>query len=105
MLAFESGLGFQLWQHPISDATVKAARMRFRPILMTSIAFNLGVLPLVFATGAASASRRSVGAAVCSGMIMSTVLAVFFTPVFLPNFQSLSERLTHKSSETAAKQN
>ena len=89
----------------ISDATVKAARMRFRPILMTSIAFILGVLPLVFATGADAASRRSLGAAVCGGMITSTVLAVFFTPVFFSIFQSLSERLTRKSSQTAAKQN
>ena len=50
----------------ISDATVKAARTRFRPILMMSIAFILGVLPLVFATGAAAASRRSLGTAVCA---------------------------------------
>lgn len=65
----------------------------------------LGVLPLVFATGATAASRRSLGAAVCGGMITSTVLAVFFTPVFFSIFQSLSEGLTRKSSQTAAKQN
>lgn len=66
----------------IIDASVNAARARFRPILMTSIAFILGVFPLVFAEGAASASRRALGTAVCGGMITATVLAVLFTPVF-----------------------
>jgi HAE1 family hydrophobic/amphiphilic exporter-1 len=75
----------------IQKAALDAARMRFRPILMTSFAFILGVLPLVFATGAAAASRRSLGTAVCGGMITSTVLAVFFTPVFYVVFQWLSE--------------
>jgi multidrug efflux pump subunit AcrB len=78
----------------IVDASVNAARARFRPILMTSIAFILGVLPLVFATGAAAASRRSLGTAVCGGMITSTVLAIFFTPVFYAVFQWLSNRFT-----------
>ncbi len=81
----------------ILDATVHAAKMRFRPILMTSIAFILGVLPLVFATGAAAASRRALGTAVCGGMITSTVLAVFFTPIFFAVFQRISEfRLRRK---------
>ncbi|WP_442505276.1 efflux RND transporter permease subunit [Novipirellula sp. SH528] len=75
----------------IREAAVDASRMRFRPILMTSFAFILGVLPLVFATGAAAASRRSLGTAVCGGMITSTVLAVFFTPVFYVVFQWISE--------------
>ncbi len=75
----------------IHEAAIDAARMRFRPILMTSFAFILGVLPLVFATGAAAASRRSLGTAVCGGMITSTVLAVFFTPVFYVVFQWISE--------------
>ena len=66
----------------IVDASVNAARARFRPILMTSIAFILGVFPLVFAEGAAAASRRALGTAVCGGMITATVLAVLFTPVF-----------------------
>ncbi len=76
----------------ITEATLKASRMRLRPILMTSIAFILGVLPLVFAEGAAAASRRSLGTAVCGGMITSTILAIFFTPVFYAVFQWLSER-------------
>jgi len=79
----------------IREAAMAAAKMRFRPILMTSFAFILGVLPLVFATGAAAASRRSLGTAVCGGMLTSTVLAVFFTPVFYVVFQWLSEVRQH----------
>ena len=65
--------------------------MRFRPIIMTSFAFILGVLPLVFATGAGAASRQSLGTAVCGGMLTSTVLAVFFVPVFYVAIQWLIE--------------
>ena len=65
--------------------------MRFRPILMTSFAFILGVVPLVFATGAAAASRQALGTAVFGGMITSTVLAVFFVPVFYVVIQKLIE--------------
>jgi HAE1 family hydrophobic/amphiphilic exporter-1 len=75
----------------IRDAALTAARMRFRPILMTSIAFILGVVPLVFASGAGAASRRSLGTAVFGGMITSTVLAVFFVPAFYVAIQSLVE--------------
>lgn len=78
----------------IRDSALQAAKLRFRPILMTSFAFILGVLPLVFATGAAAASRRALGTAVCGGMLSSTILAVFFTPVFYVTFQWLSERWT-----------
>jgi hydrophobe/amphiphile efflux-1 (HAE1) family protein len=78
----------------IFDAAVEAARLRLRPILMTSIAFILGVVPLVFATGAAAASRRSLGTAVFGGMISSTVLAVFFVPVFYLTIQWLSEKIS-----------
>lgn len=83
----------------IREAAIEASRMRFRPILMTSFAFILGVLPLVFATGAAAASRRSLGTAVCGGMITSTVLAVFFTPVFYIVFQWISE-MRHRSADS-----
>ena len=65
--------------------------MRFRPIIMTSFAFILGMLPLVFATGAGAASRAALGTAVFGGMITSTVLAVFFVPVFYVAIQSLIE--------------
>jgi HAE1 family hydrophobic/amphiphilic exporter-1 len=65
----------------ITDAAVEAARIRLRPILMTSFAFILGVLPLAYATGAGSAARNSVGTAVAGGMLASTVLSVIFIPV------------------------
>jgi len=75
----------------ITEAAVEASRLRFRPILMTSFAFILGVLPLVWATGAAAASRQALGTAVFGGMITSTVLAVFFVPVFYVAVQGLIE--------------
>ena len=65
----------------IVDAAVEAARIRLRPILMTSLAFILGVLPLVFATGAGQAGRHSVGTAVFGGMLVSTFLNLVFIPV------------------------
>ena len=63
-------------------ATLEACHLRFRPILMTSIAFILGVLPLVVSSGAGSASQRAIGTGVMGGMITATVLAIFFVPVF-----------------------
>jgi HAE1 family hydrophobic/amphiphilic exporter-1 len=65
----------------VVDAAVEAARIRLRPILMTSLAFILGVLPLVFATGAGQEARHSVGTAVAGGMLVSTILNVVFIPV------------------------
>jgi len=64
------------------EATLEAVHLRFRPILMTSVAFILGVLPLVISSGAGSASQRAIGTGVMGGMITATVLAVFFVPVF-----------------------
>jgi HAE1 family hydrophobic/amphiphilic exporter-1 len=75
----------------ILEAAVLASRQRFRPILMTSFAFILGVWPLVHAEGAGAASRQALGTAVFGGMITATLLAVFFTPVFFVTFQWLSE--------------
>jgi len=66
----------------VVDAVLEAAHLRFRPILMTSLAFILGVLPLVLASGAGSASQRAIGTGVMGGMISATVLAVFFVPLF-----------------------
>jgi len=62
-----------------------------KPILMTSFTFILGVLPLVVAQGAGAASQRALGSAVFGGMIVSTILSIFFVPVFFVVFQSLSE--------------
>jgi HAE1 family hydrophobic/amphiphilic exporter-1 len=77
---------------PILDAALDAARTRFRPILMTSFAFILGVLPLVTATGAGANSRISLGLSVFSGMIASTCLAVLFVPSFFVVLQRFEER-------------
>ncbi|MGH7790288.1 MAG: efflux RND transporter permease subunit [Candidatus Binatia bacterium] len=76
----------------IAEAAIEAARLRFRPILMTSFAFILGVYPLVVARGAGAASRQALGTAVFGGMITSTFLAVLFVPVFYVVMQGLSER-------------
>jgi HAE1 family hydrophobic/amphiphilic exporter-1 len=76
----------------ILDSAVEASRMRFRPILMTSFAFILGVLPLVTAVGAGANARRSLGISVFSGMIASTCLAVLFVPSFFALLQRLDER-------------
>ena len=65
----------------IGDAAVEAARIRLRPILMTSFAFILGVLPLAFASGAGAGARNSVGTAVAGGMLASTFLSIIFIPV------------------------
>ncbi|MGJ7582211.1 efflux RND transporter permease subunit [Variovorax sp. RHLX14] len=64
------------------EAALEAAHLRFRPIIMTSLAFGLGVVPLVLASGAGSASQRAIGTGVLGGMITGTILAVFFVPVF-----------------------
>lgn len=64
------------------EATLDAARMRLRPILMTSLAFILGVLPLVISNGAGSGAQNAVGTGVMGGMIAATILAIFFVPVF-----------------------
>ncbi|MFE1598921.1 efflux RND transporter permease subunit [Methylobacterium sp. ID0610] len=76
----------------IEEAALAAARLRLRPILMTSLAFILGVLPLVFATGAGAAARRSIGITVCSGMTASTFVAVLFVPPLFVVLQRWSER-------------
>ena len=66
----------------LSEAAVEAARLRVRPIIMTSLAFMLGVLPLAIATGAGAASQRAIGTGVIGGMLSATVLGVLFVPVF-----------------------
>jgi hydrophobic/amphiphilic exporter-1 (mainly G- bacteria), HAE1 family len=76
----------------IVQAAVEGARLRFRPIIMTSFAFILGVFPLVIATGAGAGARRSIGVAVFSGMIASTCLAVVFVPSFFVVMQRIEER-------------
>ncbi|MGH6936543.1 MAG: efflux RND transporter permease subunit, partial [Methylocella sp.] len=90
---------------PILEAAVDAARIRFRPILMTSFAFILGVLPLVLATGAGANARKSLGISVFTGMIASTCLAVVFVPAFFVALQRLDERRRrNKPTAVAPKQ-
>jgi multidrug efflux pump subunit AcrB len=64
------------------DAVLEAARLRFRPILMTSLAFILGVMPLALSHGAGAGARQSVGTGVMGGMMAATFLAIFFVPLF-----------------------
>jgi hydrophobe/amphiphile efflux-1 (HAE1) family protein len=82
----------------VLDATMHAARLRLRPILMTSFAFILGVVPLFLATGASAASRRSLGTAVFGGMNAATLLAVFFVPVQYFVIESMVERRRRKTA-------
>jgi multidrug efflux pump len=74
------------------EATVAAGRDRMRPILMTSLAFGLGVLPLAIATGAGSGAQRAIGTGVLGGMIVGTFLGVVFIPLFFVVVQRLVGR-------------
>ena len=88
----------------ITDAALEAARIRLRPILMTSIAFILGVLPLAYATGAGAAARNSVGTTVAGGMIASTFLSIVFIPVLYVVIRTLvpgQPRRSHATVEVA----
>ena len=76
----------------VRDAAIEAAHLRLRPILMTSFAFILGVLPLVLASGASSGARRSLGTAVFGGMLSATLLAIFIVPVLYVMIESFVER-------------
>ena len=80
----------------IVDAAIESSRIRLRPILMTSFAFILGVLPLALATGAGAAARNSVGTAVAGGMIASTFLSIFFIPVLYVVIRSIAPGRAHR---------
>ena len=84
----------------ISEAAIEAAELRLRPILMTSFAFILGVLPLVFATGAGALGRRSVGTTIVGGMLLSTVLNLVFIPVLYVILSRLLRRGDKPASKT-----
>ena len=81
----------------IIEAAIEAAELRLRPILMTSIAFILGVLPLYFATGAGAYGRHSVGTAIVGGMVLSTILNLFFIPVLYVLLKTFLGRFSHKA--------
>jgi HAE1 family hydrophobic/amphiphilic exporter-1 len=86
----------------IAEAAIEAAELRLRPILMTSFAFILGVLPLVFATGAGALGRRSVGTTIVGGMLLSTVLNLFFIPVLYVILSRLLRRGTTVDTQPSA---
>jgi HAE1 family hydrophobic/amphiphilic exporter-1 len=86
---------------PLLESAVEAARARFRPILMTSFAFILGVAPLVFASGAGASARKSIGITVFSGMIASTCLAVLFVPTFFVIVQRFENWLRERKEKKA----
>jgi HAE1 family hydrophobic/amphiphilic exporter-1 len=86
---------------PLLESAVAAARARFRPILMTSFAFILGVVPLVLATGAGASARKSIGITVFSGMIASTCLAVLFVPTFFVVVQRFENWLAERGRKAS----
>ena len=83
---------------PVAQAAIEAARLRFRPIVMTSMAFVLGIIPLVIATGAGAAARRSMGTGVFGGMILATFIATIFIPLFF-TWLSAKQVQHHKRQE------
>ena len=87
---------------PIVDAAVEATRRRFRPIIMTSFAFILGVVPMATASGAGAASQQALGTVVVGGMLASTLFAIPFVPVFYIVMQRLSERRGARKAEAPA---
>jgi HAE1 family hydrophobic/amphiphilic exporter-1 len=89
---------------PLLESAVEAARARFRPILMTSFAFILGVVPLVLATGAGANARKSIGITVFSGMLASTCLAVLFVPTFFVVVQRFENWLSERKRKKAGAQ-
>lgn len=79
---------------PILKATIEASKLRLRPIIMTSLAFIIGCLPLAVATGAGAAARNNMGIAVVGGMIFATVLGVFLIPVMYLVVMKITSLLT-----------
>jgi HAE1 family hydrophobic/amphiphilic exporter-1 len=103
ILIVEVARDMRLFEHrPILEAAVEAARLRFRPILMTSFAFILGVLPLVLATGAGANARRSIGLTTLTGMLASTGLAVLLVPAAVVVLQRFAEWRTARRAMAEA---
>ena len=101
-----SALGFARDLHlkdglPLADAAIEAARLRLRPIVMTSLAFILGLLPLVLASGAGANAQKSVGFATLTGMIGSTLLTVAVVPSLFVVLQWIEARLTSPKARSA----
>jgi multidrug efflux pump len=96
ILIVEFARQLQLQGRDTVDAAVEAARLRLRPIVMTSLAFALGVVPLMLAQGASKETQQAIGTGVFGGMVSATVLAVFFVPVFFVVVQKVQQRLQRK---------
>ena len=105
VLIIEFAKDLQAQGVPLKEAVLRACHLRFRPILMTSMAFILGVLPLAIASGAGSAGQRAIGTGVMGGMVTATALGVFFVPVFFVVVRTLfkgSERQRKKYAHEEA---
>ena len=89
----------------IMDATIQAGEQRLRPIIMTSLAFIFGVLPLAIATGAGANARHSIGTGIIGGMIGETTLAMLYVPLFFYLFDGLAERNAKKKEKKKMKEN
>jgi multidrug efflux pump subunit AcrB len=100
VLIVEFATSLRAQGYSVREAALEAARERFRPILMTSFAFILGVAPLVFASGAGASSRHSLGTSVFFGMLGATLLGVFFIPFFYFAIRSLVERRMKPAAPT-----
>ena len=87
----------------ILDASIEAAKLRFRPIVMTSLAFTLGVVPLALSSGAGSASRHSIGTGVIGGMIAATTISIFFVPLFYSWLATLGSKYKQRKEEKEEK--
>jgi len=98
MIKMQEGAG-------LIEATLEGAKLRFRPIVMTSLAFGFGVLPLVLTTGAGAGAQNAIGTSVLGGMVTGTFLAVFFIPLFYFVIYRLMERVRNGKIETALRTN
>ena len=90
----EKGMG-------LLEATIEGAKLRFRPIIMTSLAFGFGVLPLALTTGAGAGAQNAIGTSVLGGMVSATVLVVIFSPLFYVLVEKLFGRRKHGGGEKA----
>ncbi len=92
ILIVEFASDLQKQGHSLNDAVLQAARLRLRPIVMTSLAFILGVTPLAIATGAGSAAQNAIGIGVMGGMLAATLIGIFFVPLFYVLVRSVTGR-------------
>ena len=102
ILIVEFAADYRAKGYDLMTASIEAGRVRLRPILMTSLAFIIGVMPMVFASGAGAASRISLGTAVVFGMLFSTLLGTLFVPNFYLFMQHIHERATGTKRDSAS---